>query len=128
MVRDFETATTMASVNRVTLIGNVGADPEVRQTAGGVSVANFRMATSESWKDGATGERKTATEWHTLSAWGPVADVIARFVKKGSTLYVEGSLHTRKWQDKDGVDRWTTEVKAISVQLLDKRPAEPAQQ
>lgn len=113
----------MAGVNKVILIGNLGADPEVRQTAGGDSVVNFRLATSESYKDRATGERHEQTEWHSVVAWRGLADVVGKFLHKGSRCYVEGKLRTRKWTTKDGEDRYTTEVVAEELTLLDKAPA-----
>lgn len=99
------------SVNKVILVGNLGADPEIKAFQNGGRIANFRVATSESWKDRATGERKERTEWHnvTVSSEGLVG-VVERFIKKGSKLYIEGQLRTRKWQDRDGNDRYTTEV------------------
>lgn len=99
------------SVNKVILIGNVGQDPEVRQFQNGGQVASFTLATSETWKDKATGERKEKTEWHRISILSEgLVRVVQNYVKKGSKLYIEGQLETRKWQDKDGQDRYTTEV------------------
>lgn len=113
------------SVNKVILIGNVGADPEIRNTKDGKEVANLRMATSETWKDKATGERMEKTEWHQVVAFGGVVGIIKSYVKKGSKIYVEGSLQTRKWQDKSGADKYTTEivVKGFggNITLLDSR-------
>jgi len=101
----------MAGLNKVQLIGNVGADPEIRSMNNGSKVANLRIATSESWKDKNSGEKKEKTEWHTVTVWNDgLVGVIERFVKKGSKVYVEGQLQTRKWQDKDGADRYSTEV------------------
>lgn len=98
------------SLNRVQLIGNVGADPEIRSVASGSKVANFRIATSETWKDKNTGEKKERTEWHSIVVWNDgLVGVIEKYVKKGSKVMVEGQLQTRKWE-KDGVDRYTTEV------------------
>ena len=99
------------SVNKVILIGNLGADPEIKAFQNGGRIANFRIATSETWKDRATGERKERTEWHsiTVNSEGLVG-VVERYVKKGSKLYIEGQLRTRKWQDRDGNDRYTTEI------------------
>lgn len=94
----------------------------------GTKVANFRIATTERWKDKTTGEQKSATEWHGVNVWGGLATVVERYVKKGSQVYVEGSLHTRKYTDKEGVDRWSTEVKATGLQLLDPRNDKPADQ
>lgn len=99
------------SVNKVTLIGNVGADPEVRSFQNGGKVANLRIATSESWKDKGTGERKERTEWHTVSITNEgLIGVVEQYVRKGSKLYVEGQLQTRKWQDQSGADRYSTEI------------------
>jgi single-strand DNA-binding protein len=99
------------SINRAILMGNVGADPEIRALGNGDRVATLRLATSETWKDKATGERKEATEWHTVVIFNAnVVDVVERFVKKGSRIAVEGMIKTRKWQDKAGSDRWSTEI------------------
>jgi single-strand DNA-binding protein len=99
----------MSSLNRAELLGNVGKDPEVRSTQSGDRVASLSLATSERWKD-REGEKQERTTWHNVVVWGPLADVVDRYVKKGSKLYVSGSLQTRKWQGKDGADRYTTEV------------------
>ncbi|MCC6948964.1 MAG: single-stranded DNA-binding protein [Bradyrhizobiaceae bacterium] len=99
------------SVNKVILIGNLGADPEIRRTADGRPIANLRVATSESWRDKATGERRERTEWHRVVIFNEgLAKIAEQYLKKGSKVYLEGSLQTRKWQDKEGQDRWTTEV------------------
>lgn len=99
------------SVNKVILVGNVGKDPEVRSTAGGSKIANLTLATSETWNDRASGERKERTEWHKVSIFNDnIVGIVERFVKKGSKIYVEGQLTKRKWTDKDGQDRYTTEV------------------
>ena len=99
------------SVNKVILIGNVGADPEIRRTEDGRPIANLRIATSESWRDRNSGERREKTEWHTVVVFSePLCKVIEQYVKKGAKLYIEGALQTRKWQDKDGNDRYSTEV------------------
>lgn len=111
----------MSSVNKVILIGNVGQDPEVKQLQTGNAVCNLSIATSEKWKDKATGDRKEHTEWHRVSLFGRLAEIAGEYVRKGSKLYVEGRLRTRKWQDKDGNDRYTTEILGDSLQLLDKR-------
>lgn len=115
------------SLNKVILIGNVGKDPEIRQTQAGDSVANFSLATSESWKDRATGEKFERTEWHNIAVFSEgIVKIIQSYVKKGSKIYVEGKLQTRKWQDKDGKDRYTTEILLQSYNsklvLLDKKP------
>ncbi len=99
-----------ASLNRVMLIGNLGRDPEVRTMQNGSKVANLNIATSESWKDKATGERKERTEWARVVVFGPLADVAEKYTKKGSKVYVCGSMQTRKWTDKDGAEKYTTEV------------------
>ena len=101
----------MSSVNKVILIGNLGKDPEVKSFSNGGRIANFSIATSESWKDKATGERKGRTEWHNITVQGDgLVGVVERFLKKGSKIYIEGKLQTRKWQDRDGNDRYTTEI------------------
>lgn len=98
------------SVNKVILIGNVGKDPEIRTLQNGGKVANLSIATSESWKDKSTGEKKEKTEWHRVVVFGPLAEIVEKYVKKGSKIYVSGSLQTRKWTDKDGVEKYSTEV------------------
>lgn len=101
----------MSSVNKVILVGNVGKDPEVRRTTSGATVVTLSLATSESWKDKASGERKEKTEWHHVVVFNEhIAKVVEQYVKKGSKLYVEGSLQTRKWQDKSGGERYSTEI------------------
>jgi single-strand DNA-binding protein len=104
------------SVNKVILIGNLGADPEIKSFQNGGRIANLRIATSEQWKDRATGERKERTEWHSVTINGDgLVGVVERFLKKGSKVYIEGNLRTRKWQDRDGNDRYTTEVVVAGV-------------
>lgn len=98
------------SVNKVILIGNLGRDPEIRTTQSGTKVANLSLATSDSWKDRNTGERKERTEWHRVVIFGNLADIAERYLRKGSKVYVSGSLQTRKWQDQSGQDKYTTEV------------------
>jgi single-strand DNA-binding protein len=120
----------MASVNKVILIGNLGADPESRFAPSGDAICNIRLATTESWRDKATGERREATEWHRVSFYGKLAEIAGQYLKKGSQVYIEGSLRTRKWQDQSGQDRYTTEVIANEMQMLggrDDTPARPAQ-
>ncbi len=107
----------MGSVNRVILVGNLGADAELRYTGGGAAVANFRLATTEVYKD-KDGQRQEQTEWHRVSLWGKQAETIAQWLVKGKQVYVEGRLQTRKWQDKDGNDRYTTEIRGDRVVLL----------
>ncbi|APB60965.1 TPA: single-stranded DNA-binding protein [Pseudomonas aeruginosa] len=97
-------------INRVTLVGNVGGDPEVRYTADGKAVANITLATTETWKDKQSGQQKERTEWHRVVFFGRLAEIVGEYVGKGTLLYVEGSLRTRKWKDKDGNDQYTTEV------------------
>ncbi len=111
----------MASVNKVIIVGNLGADPETRYTPGGDAITNIRVATTDRWKDKATGEMKEATEWHRIVFFGRLAEVAGEYLKKGSQVYVEGSLRTRKWQDKDGQDRYTTEIRADAMQMLGRR-------
>lgn len=111
----------MSGVNKVILIGNLGADPEVRHLENGVTVANFNLATTETFKDRTTGERREQTEWHRVVVWRGLADVVEKYVRKGSKVYVEGKLRTRKWE-KDGIDRFTTEIQADNLTMLD-RPA-----
>ncbi len=110
----------MASVNKVILIGNLGADPEVRYLPSGEAVANLRIATTENWKD-RDGNKQEATEWHRVSFFGKVAEVCSQYLKKGSSVYVEGSIRTRKWQDKDGQDKYTTEIRGDRMQMLGGR-------
>jgi single-strand DNA-binding protein len=114
----------MASVNKVILIGNVGRDPEIRYTSGGEAIANLSVATTERWKDKASGEMQEKTEWHRLSVFGRKAEVIGEYVKKGSSLYVEGRLQTRKWTDKDGNEKYTTEIVVDNFQFIGKAPAQ----
>ena len=111
----------MASVNKVILVGNLGADPEVRYMTNGDAVANIRMATTESWKDKNTGERKEITEWHRVVFYRKLADIVEKYLKKGSAVYIEGRIRTRKWQDKEGQERYTTEIEANEMQMLGSR-------
>lgn len=108
-------------VNKVILIGNLGQDPESRTTPGGTTVTNIRIATSESWTDKASGEKKEQTEWHTVVMWGRLGEIAAEYLRKGSQVYIEGRLQTRKWQDKTGNDRYSTEVVASEMQMLGGR-------
>lgn len=112
----------MSGVNKVILIGNLGADPEIRHLQNDVSVANFRIATSETYKDRNTGEKREQTEWHSIVAWRGLATITEKYLRKGSKVYVEGKLRTRQWQDKEGNTRYTTEILADEMTLLD-RPA-----
>jgi single-strand DNA-binding protein len=109
-------------VNKVILIGNVGQDPETRYMPNGKAVTNLRVATSESWKDKQTGEQREQTEWHTIVMYDRLAEIAAEYLKKGSQVYIEGKLRTRKWQDKEGRDRYTTEINANEMQMLGGRP------
>ena len=111
----------MAGVNLVIILGNLGNDPEVRYMPNGEPVANISIATSETWNDKNTGEKREKTEWHRVTAYRRAAEIIGQYTRKGSKLYVEGKLQTRKWTDNNGVDRYTTEIIADSVQLLDSR-------
>ncbi|ETD70795.1 single-stranded DNA-binding protein [Pelistega indica] len=111
----------MASVNKVILVGNLGRDPEVRYNPNGFSVANFSIATTNTWTDKQSGQRREETEWHRIVAFGPLTDVIEKYLKKGSPVYVEGRLKTRKWQDKSGKDQYTTEIVVEDLQLLGKQ-------
>ena len=115
-------------VNKVILIGQLGQEPEVRYMPNGNAVANISMATSESWKDKNTGEQKTATEWHRVVFYKRLAEVVGEYLHKGSKIYVEGKLKTRKWQDKNGQDKWTTEIVAHEMQMLDSKPKGDNQQ
>lgn len=111
----------MAGINKVILVGNLGKDPEVRYLEGGTAVANFTLATSETFKDKTNGERKTNTEWHNIVLWRGLAEIAEKFLKKGMQVYIEGKLRTRQWQDKDGNNRYTTEVVADNLQMLGRR-------
>ena len=108
-------------VNKVILIGNLGQDPAVRYTPSGVAIANLSLATSESWK-GQDGQVQERVEWHKLVAYRKLAEIMGEYLKKGSKIYVEGKLQTRKWQDKDGQDRYTTEIVVEEMQMLDGKP------
>ncbi|NWG29907.1 MAG: single-stranded DNA-binding protein [Rhodocyclaceae bacterium] len=111
----------MASVNKVILVGNLGADPEVRYLPNGDAVTNIRLATTESWKDKTTGEKKELTEWHRVVFYRKLAEIAGQYLKKGSQVYIEGRLRTRKWQGQDGQDRYTTEIEAQEMQMLGSR-------
>jgi single-strand DNA-binding protein len=108
-------------VNKVILIGNLGADPEVRYMPSGGAVANIRIATTETWKDRQTGENQERTEWHRVVLYGRLGDIAKEYLRKGSRVYVEGRLQTRKWQGQDGQDRYTTEIVGNDMQMLDRR-------
>ncbi|MFL9995149.1 single-stranded DNA-binding protein [Paraburkholderia sediminicola] len=111
----------MASVNKVILVGNLGADPEVRYLPSGDAVANIRLATTDRYKDKASGEMKEATEWHRVAFFGKLAEIVNQYLKKGSSVYLEGRIRTRKWQAQDGTDRYSTEIVADQMQMLGGR-------
>ncbi|MEQ8234644.1 MAG: single-stranded DNA-binding protein [Gammaproteobacteria bacterium] len=108
-------------LNKVMLIGNLGADPEMRYTASGSAVANIRLATAESWRDRESGEQQERTEWHRVVFFGRTAEVAGEYLRKGSQIYIEGRLQTRKWTDRDGNERYTTEIVANDMQMLGGR-------
>ena len=111
----------MSGVNKAIIVGNLGNDPEVRYTQDGTCIANFSIATSESWKDKQTGEKQERTEWHRCVAFKRVGEIVGEYLKKGSKVYIEGSLRTRKWQTKEGADKYTTEIVVREMQMLDGR-------
>ena len=111
----------MASVNKVIIVGNLGRDPETRYMPSGDAMTNIAVATTDKWKDKATGEQKEATEWHRVAFFGKLAEIAGQYLKKGSQVYVEGKLRTRKWTDKDGIEKYTTEIIADSMQMLGSR-------
>jgi single-strand DNA-binding protein len=108
-------------VNKVILVGNLGADPETRSMPSGMTVTNIRIATSESWKDKSSGAQQERTEWHSIALFGRLGEIAAEYLRKGSQVFVEGKLRTRKWQDKTGNDRYTTEIIADNMQMLGAR-------
>lgn len=114
----------MASVNKVIILGNVGRDPEVRYTPNGAAICNVSIATTRNWKNKDSGERQEETEWHRVVFFDRLAEVAGEYIKKGSPVYVEGRLKTRKWTDKDGAEKYTTEIMAESLQLLGGKPAQ----
>ncbi len=111
-------------INKVILVGNLGADPETRYTASGAAITSIRIATSESWKDKQTGEQQERTEWHSITFFGRLAEIAGEYLRKGSQVYVEGRLQTDKWQDKDGNDRYTTKIIANEMQMMGGRGGE----
>ena len=111
----------MASINKVIIVGNLGKDPEMRSFPNGDQIANVTIATTDKWKDKQTSEMKEATEWHRVVFNGRLAEIVEQYLRKGSQVYVEGSLRTRKWTDKDGVDKYTTEIRADQMQMLGSR-------
>ncbi|RBA24873.1 single-stranded DNA-binding protein [Herminiimonas fonticola] len=112
----------MASVNKVIIVGNLGRDPETRYMPNGEAVTNVAVATTESWKDKNSGDKKEVTEWHRITFYRKLAEIAGQYLKKGSSVYIEGRLQTRKWTDKDGVERYTTEIIADTMQMLGGRP------
>jgi len=108
-------------INKVIIVGNLGGDPETRYMPSGSAVTNLTVATNESWKDKQTGEQKDRTEWHKVAMFNRLAEIAAEYLRKGSQVYIEGKLRTRKWQDKNGQDRWTTEIIADEMQMLGGR-------
>jgi single-strand DNA-binding protein len=108
-------------INKVILVGNLGADPDTRYMPSGKAVTNIRIATSESWKDRTTGDQQERTEWHTVVLFDKLGEIAAEYLRKGSQVYIEGSLRTRKWQDKEGKDRYSTEIVARDMQMLGGR-------
>ena len=114
-------------VNKAVILGNVGDDPSIRYMPNGKAVANFTVATSESWKD-QQGQKQERTEWHRCTAYDKLAEIIGEYIKKGSKLYLEGKLQTRKWQDQQGQDRYTTEIIVSDMQMLDGKPQQGSQQ
>ena len=111
----------MASLNKVLIIGNLGRDPETRYMPSGDAMTTIAVATTETWKDKQTGEKQEKTEWHRVVFFKQLAEIVGKYVRKGSKLYIEGSLRTRKWQDQQGIDRYTTEIVANDMQMLDSR-------
>ena len=110
-------------INKVILVGHLGADPDTRYMPSGSAVTNLRLATTESWKDKTSGDKQERTEWHNVALFGRLAEIAAEYLRKGSQVYIEGRLRTRKWQDKQGADRWSTEVVASEMQMLGGRSA-----
>jgi single-strand DNA-binding protein len=112
-------------VNKVILVGNLGQKPEMRYTATQSAVANISIATTESWKDKESGEMRDKTEWHRVVYFGKLAEIVEKYLDKGSSVYIEGKLQTRKWQDKSGADRWTTEIVGSELTMLGSRQSNP---
>ena len=111
----------MAGINKVILVGNLGRDPEMRYTQNGVAVCSFSLATSESYKDRTSGEKVTQTEWHNIILWRGLAETAEKYLRKGSSVYIDGKIRTRKWEDQQGQTRYTTEIIADTMQMLDRR-------
>jgi single-strand DNA-binding protein len=120
-IRFFEDSSMARGVNKVILVGNLGADPETRAMPSGSTVANLRIATSESWRDKTSGEQQERTEWHRVALFGRLAEIASEYLRKGSQVYIEGSLRTRKWQDKQGNERFSTEIVGNELQMLGGR-------
>lgn len=116
----------MASLNKVILIGNLGADPETRYTTGGDAVCNIRLATKDTWRDKASGETREATEWHRVVLYRRLGEVAGQYLKKGASVYIEGRIKTRKWQNKEGQDQYTTEIEATEMKMLGSRDNQSA--
>ncbi len=112
-------------LNQAQIIGHLGRDPEVRTTQGGDTIANFSVATTERWRDRASGEQREATEWHRITAYQKLAEVCGKFLRNGSKVFVQGKLVTRKWTDRDGVERYITEIRAQDMKMLDGKPDQP---
>jgi len=112
----------MASINKCIIVGNLGRDPETRYMPSGDAMTNIAVATTDKWKDKASGEQKEATEWHRVAFFGKLAEIAGQYLKKGAQVYIEGKLKTRKWTDKDGVEKYTTEIIADTMQMLGGRP------
>lgn len=115
-------------INKVIIVGRLGADPDTRYLPSGAAVTNISVATSEKWKDKQSGEQQERTEWHKVAMFNKLAEIAGEYLKKGSQVYIEGSLQTRKWQGQDGQDRYTTEIKAHQMQMLDSRGGDPGGQ
>lgn len=112
----------MASINKVIIVGNLGRDPETKYMPSGDAICNIAVATTDKWKDKQTGEQKEQTEWHRIGFFGKLAEIAGQYLKKGSQVYIEGSLRTRKWTDKDGVEKYSTEIRADTMQMLGGKP------
>ncbi len=118
----------MASVNKVIIVGNLGRDPEMRYMPSGDAIANIAVATTDKWKDKTTGEQKEATEWHRIAFYGKLAEIVGQYLVKGSQVYVEGKLRTRKYTDKDGIEKYSTEIAADTMQMLGSKSASAGNQ
>ena len=118
----------MAGINKVILVGNLGRDPEMRYTQNGVAVCSFSLATSETYRDRTSGEKVTQTEWHNIILWRGLAETAEKYLRKGSSVYIDGKIRTRKWEDQHGQTRYTTEIIADTMQMLDRRDSPAAAQ